>query len=129
LVSGDGNDEIIAGNSGGMSILIGGKGSDRLIGNGAGDILIGDYTDFDDPCDPAHPDNEEMLCALRDAWTNPNANYNARSAAVQAILAGHVHPDGAADTLTGSSGADLFYLSFDDKITGRHKDETIVPVV
>lgn len=125
LVGGDGNDTICADNSSGFGILIGGNGSDRIVGNGAGDLLIAGYTDYDDP---RNCDNTEALCQLRDAWA-ANVGYDIRSANLIALLAGLVHDDtGASDVLTGSSGQDLFFISAADAITGKQKGETIVAV-
>ncbi len=130
LVGGDNNDTIIADTSSGYSLLIGGNGSDRLIGNGAGDILIAGYTDYDNPFSLG---NQAALCAIGDAWatgaTNKIPNYNARKAVVSGLLAGHVHDDSAYDQLTGSSGLDLFYANLTggtvkDTVTGKLATET-----
>jgi hypothetical protein len=37
-----------------------------------------------------------------------------------------VHDDQAADTQTGSSGADLFFASFADRITGKKSSEVTI---
>jgi Ca2+-binding RTX toxin-like protein len=123
LVGGPGNDLIIGGSA--RDIIIGGSGNDRLVGGAGGDILIGGTTDFDDPCDPA---NTAALCTIRDAWAS-SANYSDRVAAVLALFstngtnAAHIHDDGGSDKLTGSSGADLFFVGLLDTITGRHPGE------
>jgi len=71
--------------AGHLSVLIGGLGSDRLVGNGGGDLLIGGVVDFEDPTTCA---NNQKLCDLLHAWANPIASYDDRAAAVNALLAG-----------------------------------------
>ncbi len=125
LVGGAGDDTLTGDNSGGFSVLIGGTGSDRLVGNGGSDLLIAGAVDFEDPL---NCDNNPLLCDLLHTWAVPTQSYATRAAAVGTLLAGHVANDHAADTLTGSSGQDLFYISVDDKITGKKSNEIVVIV-
>jgi Ca2+-binding RTX toxin-like protein len=123
LIGGPGDDLIIGGDQ--NDLIIGGGGNDRLVGGHGSDVLIGGYTDFDNPCIPA---NTAALCAALDAW-DASGTYAARVAAVEALLTGHVHAGTGSAKMTGSSGLDLFYLSTDDQITGKKKDEMVVAIV
>ncbi len=125
LVGGAGDDTLTGDNSSGFSVLIGGTGSDRLVGNGGDDLLITGVVDFEDPL---NCDNNPLLCNLLHSWAVPTQGYAARSAAVGTLLAGHVVDDHAPDTLTGSSGQDLFYISVGDTITGKKSNEIVVIV-
>lgn len=128
LVGGAGNDMLFDGN--GFSLLIGGGGQDQLSGSSGGDILIGDATDFDDPNDVP---SVNALTAILGAWENigrsANSTYAERVAAVLPLLstsgnnAGHIHDDGAADTLTGGSALDFYFATIGDQITDRKKKE------
>jgi hypothetical protein len=120
LLGGNGDDTLIGGS--GRSILIGGAGSDKLNGGSGDDLLIGDATIFDDP---ANCGNNPQLCLLESAWGDPTKSYSARVLAVDAILAGNVFNDGAADVIQGASGMDLFYMSLGDVIHGNTNGQVI----
>jgi Ca2+-binding RTX toxin-like protein len=109
LVGGAGDDVLIGGS--GNDFIIGGFGCDSLIGESADDILIGGYTVYDQ--------NEAALRAILALW-NATSGYQARIAALQSPAFAHrlvanqtVLDDGAADSLTGSSGADWFFANVD----------------
>jgi hypothetical protein len=132
LLGGDGEDLLIGG--GGRNLLIGGDDADRLVGNGGDDIMIGGTTD--------HDDNEMALCKTMKEWTDPLTGYDKRVEHLKAgtgmtsgfaLNAMTVHADGEINTMTGSSGQDLFFASAIDIVTdfnifdttnGKKKAET-----
>ena len=103
-----------------FSLMIGGTGSDRLVGHAGSDILVAGTTD--------HDDDDAALCAIMAQWSS-SADYNIRVAAISALLnSATVHDDGAEDTLTGAAGLDLFFANLSggsvlDKITDNHDAE------
>ena len=111
-------------------MLIGGAGSDRLVGGGGDDILIGGATAFDA--------NGAALCAIMDEWAHTGLSYRQRVDHLTGTPGGQNAPyylnattvsnDGAADTMTGSSGADLFFASLGDRVTGKKAGEVVVAV-
>jgi hypothetical protein len=125
MVGGAGKDLIIAGS--GQDILIGGGGHDHLVSGPGGDVLIAGSTDFDDACDPA---NAAILNAIQAAWTNPNAAYKARAAAVLALFStdgsngAHIHYDGGTSKLTSALGDDLDFQGFLDP---KQKENLVLP--
>ena len=93
-------------------MLIGGLGSDRIVGNADDDILIAGTTVYDG--DPT------ALNAIMQEWTR-DAGYEER---IEALVSGvtldgiayrldgtTVLDDGDADKLTGSSGFDWFWFN------------------
>jgi fibronectin-binding autotransporter adhesin len=98
-------------------LLIGGLGSDRLVGNADDDILIAGTTAFDD--------DRLALRTIHDEWTS-DRDYASR---VRNLTDGGgsadrrneqfflndqtVHDDGEHDVLTGSAGRDWFFLNRD----------------
>ena len=109
--------------------MIGGFGSDQLIGNAEDDILIGGTTDYDA--------NAPVLRDILTVWQG-SGTYQARVAAMQTgankLLADvTVHDDGAVDQLTGSAGSDWFFANADgpgvhDVITDLGNSETLSDV-
>ena len=116
--------------------MVGGIGSDRLIGNADDDILIAGTTDFDA--------NDQALCDIMNEWTRADADYGQRVSHLRGDASGGlngstnlifdgpaatVHDDHAADLLTGSAGQDWFLLNIDgdggvkDKVTDLHASE------
>jgi Ca2+-binding RTX toxin-like protein len=117
MLGGDGDDTLIGGQ--GRDLLIGGAGADQLVGNAGDDILIGGTTSADG--------NEAALAILVAEWNLTTASYGDRAAYVIAYLT--VYDDLAANTLTGSSGEDLFYSGIYDTISGRTSDEIVATSV
>jgi Ca2+-binding RTX toxin-like protein len=135
VVGGSGNDvlvgdaqaNLLVGNAG-RDILIGGAGADVLGGRDGEDILIGGTTDYD--LSPA------ALSYIQGVWANSNLSYVVGVALVTdpysayPLRATTVHGDGAADTLTGAAGLDLFFA---DALDTTDQDlgigEVLVPVV
>ena len=111
LLGDAGNDRLVGGSA--SSLLIGGEGKDRLVGGRAADVLIGGSTDLD-------ADDEQLLQLIQD-WADPNVDYDARVAAVDAALS--VIDDGERDVLTGSSGRDLFFDGLGDALLDVKKNE------
>jgi len=105
VLLGDAGADMLNGGSG-RDILIGGTGQDRLVGGGGDDVLIGGNTSDDD-------DDEALWVALA-LWTSADS-YEERVADIDALLA--VDDDEEEDTLTGSSGRDLFYDGLGEALT------------
>jgi hypothetical protein len=110
LDGGPGDDVLIG--QGGRNILIGGEGWDRLVGGRKDDVLIGSSTTSDD--------DDDALMALAIVWNDEDDSYDDRVLAVDSLLT--VIDDGNVDTLTGSSGEDLFYdgVGVADMLTDVH---------
>jgi len=97
---------------GGCVPLIGGFGSDRLVGNAAADILIAGTTD--------HDADEAALGAIMAERARCDASYGERIGHLEhgagrngAMVLNDttVHDDGAEDQLTGSAGRDWFFAN------------------
>jgi Ca2+-binding RTX toxin-like protein len=136
LVGGDGADNLDGGS--GLDVLVGGRGADRLVGASGDDILIAGYTAYDAIAYDGRGVNTNLaaLAAVRAVWTGPGSV----PARIDVLLGLDGHPPGllqaagpdarvfddtSADTLTGSSGADLFLLNKAggaalDRITDEH---------
>jgi hypothetical protein len=123
LVGGSGNDSIAGG--AGFGLIIGGGGIDQLTSVGHGDVLVGGWTDFDNP---AMPSNIATLRSVVVAWIAAQS-YNARAAHVLSLFstngtnAAHVHDDAGTDAITGGTALDLFFAGIPDVISGRHAPE------
>jgi Ca2+-binding RTX toxin-like protein len=113
LLGDSGDDDLVGGS--GRDVLIGGTGRDRIRGNSNDDVLIGGRTDID-------ADDNALIAAVN-AW-NANDAYENRVTAVDALFA--VIDDGDEDSLTGSSGRDLFYDGLGDKLTDNKPDEDVL---
>jgi hypothetical protein len=129
LVGGAGNDVLIDTDSGsaatGGSLLIGGAGSDTLTGGAAGDILIGEATNYDS--------KNANLQDILTAW-DTMASHAAAFAALQAkggVGATHsrlvwgvtVKEDSASDVLRGAASPvdlDWFFAGIGDTTNARH---------
>ena len=98
--------------------MIGGLGADRMVGDGADDILIAGTTAFD--ADFA------ALRGIQNTWTS-SSSYETRTTNLQAVLRADgpdatVFDDAAEDVLTGSDGQDWFFVNVDD-VPGGVTDE------
>ena len=131
LTGGSANDVIFGGlgddtitGAAGHDFLIGGTGKDRIVGSAGNDILV----------------SGEVSCSLDlDTLRAISAVWAAQAADEEAaddVLDESVIGDEDSDMLTGSSGADLFFISSNDKITdfkldksGASKDGDVVIVV
>lgn len=105
ILLGEAGDDMLMGGTA-SGILIGGVGADRLVGGIRDDVLIGGTADVGD---------DDALWALLAAWEAFENPYEARVAAIDALLA--VVDDGDEDQLTGSFGQDLFYDGVGDSLT------------
>lgn len=120
LVGGSGDDTLVGGRH--NDLLFGGTGADRLKGGGGAgsDLLVsgglateidaGDATDY-------RP--------FRPAW-EVGPSYEARVAAVEAMLLGQMADDSAVDKLAGGKGLDAFFIAAGDLVKGLADDETTV---
>jgi fibronectin-binding autotransporter adhesin len=136
LLGVSGNDELGGGQ--GRDLLIGGIGSDSLTGNAHDDILIAGLTAYDN--------NAFALDAIMNEWTRTDKSYDERVDHLRNggglngsfVLAADgpnksVFDDGAADTLTGSSGLDWFFanlsgegvLDFLSDLSGDEDDDEL----
>jgi Ca2+-binding RTX toxin-like protein len=131
LTGGSANDVIFGGlgddtitGAAGHDFLIGGTGKDRIVGSAGNDILV----------------SGEVSCSLDlDSLRAISAAWAAQASDAQSaddVLDEGVIGDESSDMLTGSSGADLFFISSNDKITdfkldksGASKDGDVVIVV
>jgi Ca2+-binding RTX toxin-like protein len=104
LIFGGRGDDIITG-AAGHDFLLGGQGADRIVGGAGNDILVAGAVD----CRYTLAD----LRAIGRSW----AEYQAADEALADDVLGEVLPGCGFDRLTGSSGADWFIVSDDDKIT------------
>ncbi len=128
LIGGDGNDTLRGGNS--NDILIGGKGIDNLSGVASDDVLIGGTTSYDD--------NTKALCALLDEWSQTGVAYSSRVDHLLGVSTGlngsyllndrTVFDDLEANTLSGTSGTDLFFQGAYDILSDATNGERRVVV-
>ncbi|MBX9628069.1 MAG: tandem-95 repeat protein [Gemmataceae bacterium] len=145
LTGGDGNDVLVGGagndqltGDDGRDVLVGGLGADRLVGSSGDDVLIAGYTAYDAIRYDAPGVNLNLaaLTAVRGVWAGPGTS----AARMNTLLgqtgqppgllqatgpAAKVFDDTSADTLTGSSGANLFLLNADARegVVDRVTDE------
>jgi Ca2+-binding RTX toxin-like protein len=135
IVGGSGNDTIYG--MQGRDLLIGGGGADTLVGFADDDILVGGTTSYDN--------DTAALGQVMAEWKSSHS-YADRVANIQngsgaaARLNGNVFitpditafDDGASDTLSGTSGQDLFIINADgataDVITDLKSSETSLDV-
>lgn len=138
LVGGGGNDILVGGagsdsldGGAGRNILIGGDGSDSLNGSHGQDVLVASGTAFDA--------NPVALESLLKEWVRTDATYVQRvqhltkTAGLNGtyfLKSSTLTPDTSADTLTGGSGADLFFARTlkdpKDKILGKTASEKVI---
>ncbi len=116
LVGGSGSDRLLGGQ--GRDILIGGSGPSTLQAGSGGDILIGGTTSFDN--------NAAALAAVLAEWSRTDADYATRIAHLMGTMTGGlnhnsdstifyylntstVQNDGMVNNLFGSPGKDWFF--------------------
>jgi Ca2+-binding RTX toxin-like protein len=134
LLGGAGNDKLLGGSS--RDLMIGGVGADQLVGNGGDDLMIGATTAFDD--------NELAPKAIDTEWTSghdfatrianlsrdaSNPGYGNRlNADYFLIPLQTAFADGAADSLTGSSGSDWYIVDGMDAVNGANSSDRITHI-
>jgi Ca2+-binding RTX toxin-like protein len=110
VIWGDEDNDTITG-AAGNDVLVGGVGLDRLVGSAGNDILIAgnvtnDYT---------------SLTALMAMWIaevgNGDSTNTDTATTIETDLNGEEVADAGTDVLTGSAGADLFFIQLGDSIT------------
>ena len=118
-----GND-IVSGN-GGSDLIVGGDGNDTLEGGDSDDRLYGDYTnvpeylyDFDERREAFWkfrlPSEEDLSVTGDDLLLGGDGADQLFGGPGNDQLDGGPRGDGNADLLVGGSGADIFYLNYDD---------------
>jgi hypothetical protein len=134
LVGGGGTDRLIGGQ--GRDILIGGAGASRLDAGSGGDVLIGGTTDYDS--------NAKALAALLDEWTSSN-DYTTRMAHLMGTMSGGlngpyflnpsiangtvtVHDNHLADNLYGGAGMDWFFAGMMDMFFNKTTGEMVTQI-
>ncbi len=103
LLGGAGNDALTGG--AGNDLLVGGAGSDRIVGSAGNDVLVAGEV-------AATLTRADLHRALA-AWV-ADKTYDGGS---EDVLDEALITDTSIDQLTGSSGADLFFISLGDKVT------------
>jgi Ca2+-binding RTX toxin-like protein len=114
ILVGDANENTLVGGDG-RDILIGGDGADELDGGADDDVLIDGTTDYDGDL--------TALGALMDEWSRTDIDYATRVDHLQngggenedtVLDEDTTSGDGAADTLQGGAGLDLFRAGGED---------------
>ncbi len=130
ILVGDGNENLTGGT--GPNLLISGGGTTQLTGGGAGDILIGGTTAYDT--------DDASLQAILTYWTTSGDDYPTRVANLRAgngvpQLEGGVtvFDNGAANTLTGNGNEaagvlNLFYATEAGTVADQQPDEVVVDI-
>jgi hypothetical protein len=123
LIGGNGADTINGGS--GRNLLIGGRGNDSITGGGAGagDILIGGYTSYDQAL------NEAALMSILAEWQSADS-YATRISALRGgayplALGSTVLDDGGTDRLYGFGSANWFFKGSNATILGYQIGEVI----
>jgi hypothetical protein len=106
-------------------VLVGGSGSDWLIGGGEGDVLIGGSAQLDADPDP-DDDEDAAWTQVLGAWGGGDS-YEDRVNAIAALL--DDLDDGEADRLSGLSGRDVFFDGLGDDLTDVQTNGSNVEVV
>jgi uncharacterized delta-60 repeat protein len=124
IVGGDGNDVLVGGT--GRDLLIGGSGADQITGGSNDDILIASSTSYDT--------DSKSLETLMKEWTRTDATFSQRVLDLlyggglngsTTINTSTVFSDASVDTLTGSSGDDLFVFNTNDDLTDFNATQDI----
>jgi hypothetical protein len=133
LVGGAGSDWLVGG--GGRDLLIGGLGADTVRGNGGDDIIIGGTTTYDG--------NVQALLAILREWGRTDADYTTRVKHLQGRLSGGlsgsylltsttVDDDNSIDSLSGGAGQDWFFVGGKgkrgDKVTDSARGEVTTSI-
>jgi hypothetical protein len=129
LVGGSGSDRLLGGK--GQDILIGGSGSSTLNAGSGGDILIGGTTSYDN--------NAATLAAVLAEWSRTDIDYATRIAHLTGSLSGGlnggvllnsstVQADGQVNDLYGGPGLDWFFAGILDVLFGKAPSEVVTPI-
>jgi Ca2+-binding RTX toxin-like protein len=135
LVGGAGSDTLMGGL--GPDILIGGSGPSTVRAGSGGDILIGGTTDFDN--------NAAALAALLAEWSRTDANFSTRMAHLMGTMnAGlnhsmdgspfyflnpnTVHADSSVNLLYGGPGMDWFFAGIMDLVLNKPSGDVVTKV-
>jgi Ca2+-binding RTX toxin-like protein len=137
LVGGGGTDRLIGGQ--GRDILIGGAGQATLQAGSGGDILIGGTTAYDN--------NAAALAAILAEWSRTDIDYAARIADLTNTTGGMnvingmyfflnngtsgprtVFGNGQADNLYGGAGTDWYLAGMMDVIFNKTTGEVVTPI-
>jgi RTX calcium-binding nonapeptide repeat (4 copies) len=125
LVGGGGTDRLIGGR--GRDILIGGAGRATLQAGSGGDVLIGGAT--------ANDNNAAALAAILAEWGSAD-DYLTRIARLTGSMSGGVngayllnastvHGNGLADKLYGGPGLDWYFAGLMDVLFNKTSDEVV----
>jgi hypothetical protein len=131
LVGGGGTDRLIGGQ--GKDILIGGAGQATLQAGGGGDILIGGTTAYDN--------NAAALAAILAEWTSSD-DYATRMARLTGSTGGMNIINGTyyflndsplkgnnlADNLYGGAGLDWYFAAMADVLVNKTSGEVVTPI-
>lgn len=120
LIGGGGSDILVGGRftdhlngNAGRDVLIGGRGADHLYGGGDQDLLMPGSTDFDR--------DRPALRQIRSFWANTTLTYSQRVNGLLFGINGYtgrhvdsstVHTDSHRDEMFGDAGTDCFYSDF-----------------
>ena len=129
LVGGAGTDRLIGGLD--RDILIGGSGPSTLNAGSAGDILIGGTTAYDG--------NAAALAALLAEWSRTDIDYSTRIADLTGSSSGGlngayllntstVHADGMVNNLYGGAGMDWYFAGMADLLFNHTSGEVVTQV-
>jgi len=126
LVGGGGTDRLIGGQ--GRDILIGGAGQATLQAGSGGDILIGGTIAYDN--------NAAALAAILAEWARTDIDYATRIAHLTGSMSGGingnylldtstVHGNNLADSLYGGNGMDWFFAGMMDVLFNNTTGEVV----
>ena len=125
LASGAGNDLVLGGNgndkvtgAAGNDYLVGGGGADRIVGSAGHDVLVAGNV-------ASHLTRDDLLLIAQQWAANRTADNPTGTEAIDDALSGF-------DMLTGSSGADWFLATLNDKVTDfkkQNKDGDVLTIV
>jgi hypothetical protein len=129
LVGGAGTDRLIGGQ--GRDILIGGAGISTLQAGSNGGILIGGTTAYDN--------NAAALAAVLAEWSRTDIDYATRIAHLTGTMSGGlngayvldsstVHSDGLVNNLYGGAGLDWYFAGVTDILFNRASSEVVTQV-
>jgi Ca2+-binding RTX toxin-like protein len=129
LVGGGGTDRLLGGQ--GRDILIGGAGQATLNAGAGGDILIGGTTAYDN--------NAAALASILAEWSRTDIDYATCIAHLTGSMSGGlngsyflnastVHDNGLADNLYGGPGMDWFFAGIMDVIYNKTSGEVVTQI-
>jgi hypothetical protein len=129
LVGGAGTDSLIGGL--GRDILIGGVDADTLRAGSGGDILIGGTTIYDN--------NAAALASVLAEWSRTDIDYLTRIAQINGTMGGGlngsvflnastVQADGSVNNLYGGAGMDWYFKGMTDVLFNVSSGEVVTPI-